>query len=102
MNRCKIALVSNNCFPTSWNSAGDDVVRGGYYGGLTVDDDSNIYVSDGNQRRLQKWALGASQPINLLEGQFSHFPLYFHSSTQSLYFVDSILGNPSVYKLGIG
>ena len=78
------------------------MASGGYFGSLAVDDDSNVYVADGNQRRLQKWAPGARQPVNLLEGQFSHHPLFFHSSTRSLYFVDSLLGNPSVYKLVSG
>ncbi|UJR12855.1 hypothetical protein I4U23_017029 [Adineta vaga] len=90
---------TTSCFPTSWNSSGYVVASGGYYGSLTVDDDFNVYVADGNQYRLQKWATCAVQPVNLLEGQFSHNPLFYHSSSRSLYYVDSILGNPTVYKL---
>ncbi|CAF1176359.1 unnamed protein product [Adineta ricciae] len=92
-------IPTTSCFPTSWNSSGYVVASGGYYGGLAVDDDFNVYVADGNPRRLQKWAPCAVQPVNMLEGQFSHNPLFFHSPSRSLYYIDTILGNPTVYKL---
>ncbi|CAF1506091.1 unnamed protein product [Didymodactylos carnosus] len=95
--------TSANCFPTSWNPIGTVVASGGYYGGLAVDDDFNVYVADGNHRRLQKWAPGVAQPVNMLEGYFSHTPMFFHSSTRSLYYIDRLLaGSPGVYKLVLG
>ena len=41
---------------------------GNLFGGLLVDDTGNVYVSDQNNNRIQKWALGASEGITIAGG----------------------------------
>jgi DNA-binding beta-propeller fold protein YncE len=78
------------------------VATGGYYNGLAVDEDFNVYTSDGNRQLLQKWLPDATQPINLLDG-FSFTALFFHSPTRSFYFIDMFHNfYRGVYKLALG
>lgn len=78
------------------------MATGAYYGGVAVDEDFNVYVSDGNRQLLQKWLPGATQPINLLTGSI-FTALFFHSPTRSFYFIDMFHTYlKGVYQLALG
>jgi len=64
-----------------------------------VDNDFNIYILDYTLQTLQKWLPGAEKPISLFEGHFPTNPIFYHSSSSSLYFFYKLKGNPGVYKL---
>jgi hypothetical protein len=66
-----------------------------------VDDDFNIYTAGYNLGALQKWLPGAKKPTNLFEGRFQYGPIFYHSSTRSLYFFYIFKDNPGVYKISV-
>ena len=69
--------------------------------GLAVDNDFNVYVWNNiNTPGLQKWSSDGKEVVEILPKEISRLDrLFFHFSTQSLYFCGKWNGTEGVFKL---
>ncbi|CAF4294079.1 unnamed protein product, partial [Adineta steineri] len=91
---------SEYCFPVGWESIGDEIISQGNYRSFTVDDDSNVYVTNRARQSLEKWSSSNKLIQRYFDGNFdSSTPLFYHSLSQSLYFCYTWDGYSGIYRL---
>ncbi|CAF4078638.1 unnamed protein product, partial [Adineta steineri] len=91
---------SEYCFPVGWESIGDEIINQGNYRSFTVDDDSNVYVTNRARQSLEKWSFSNKLIQRYFDGNFdSNTPLFYHSLSQSVYFCYTWDGYSGIYRL---
>ncbi|CAF1681039.1 unnamed protein product, partial [Adineta ricciae] len=81
------STLGADCIPVGWNYKGDLITTDQPYFHLTVDHDSNVYVAHEKLKSLDKWSSQGTLLKRLYQYQFDiDTPLFFHLSSQSLYF----------------
>ncbi|CAF0900373.1 unnamed protein product [Adineta steineri] len=93
------APSSEYCFPVGWESIGDEIISQGNYRSFTVDDDSNVYVTNRARQSLEKWSSSNKLIQRYFDGNFGDTPLFYHSLSQSVYFCYTWDGYSGIYRL---
>ncbi|CAF4241884.1 unnamed protein product, partial [Adineta steineri] len=92
-------LTSEYCFPVGWESIGDEIISQGNYRSFTVDDDSNVYVTNRARQSLEKWSSSNKLIQRYFSGNFGDTALFYHSLSQSLYFCYTWEEDSGIYRL---
>lgn len=103
-NPTPVIVAGGNGLGTAANQIGS------YPGGLFVDDDGNLYISDASNHRVQKWAPGATSGVTVAGGngigiglnQFSSMGGLFVDKSGNIYVSDAAFATSRVVKWAPG